>query len=58
MSKSKKIDKPIVAASSKEVTPLKDWELKQNEHHIFLIKGEPVTVPAHFIAALKTEKVI
>lgn len=40
------------------ITPKKDHVIHQNEFHYDLKKGIEIKVAEHFIAALKTEKVI
>ena len=42
----------------KEITPLRDFVIVQNDYRIVLRKGEPESVPLQFLENLKTEKVI
>lgn len=41
-----------------KIVPLKDHVIVQNNYHYDLKKGVEISVAAHFIPALKTEKVI
>jgi len=41
-----------------KIKPLRDHVIKQNDYHYVIKKGVEIEVAEHFIAALKTEKVI
>ena len=43
---------------TKQVKPLKDFVILQNDFRLELEKGKSVEVPSKFLANLKTEKVI
>lgn len=56
--KSQKMTEKIYPITSLEILPLKDFEIKHNDTHIIIKKGELIEIPVKFLQNLKTEKVM